>query len=104
MATLRKIISGIIPALISVAALQAQDLSNLKDVKPLAVSGTIGLNTSFYNASGIPERQSPFSYGINANATLTLYGISMPFSFTWYSNQKAGFRQPFNQFGIKPHI
>ena len=102
MATLRKIISGIIPALISVAALQAQDLSNLKDVKPLAVSGTIGLNTSFYNASGIPERQSPFSYGINANATLTLYGISMPFSFTWYSNQKAGFRQPFNQFGISP--
>ena len=102
MATLRKIISGIIPALISVAALQAQDLSNLKDVKPLAVSGTIGLNTSFYNASGIPERQSPFSYGINANATLTLYGISLPFSFTWYSNQKAGFRQPFNQFGISP--
>jgi len=102
MATLRKIISGIIPALISVAALQAQDLSNLKDVKPLAVSGTIGLNTSFYNASGIPERQSPLSYGINANATLTLYGISMPFSFTWYSNQKAGFRQPFNQFGISP--
>lgn len=102
MATLRKIFSGIIPALISVAALQAQDLSNLKDVKPLAVSGTIGLNTSFYNASGIPERQSPLSYGINANATLTLYGISMPFSFTWYSNQKAGFRQPFNQFGISP--
>ena len=74
----------------------------MKDVKPWAGSGTIGLNTSFYNASGIPERQSPLSYGINANATLTLYGISMPFSFTWYSNQKAGFRQPFNQFGISP--
>lgn len=70
----------------------------------MAVSGTIGLNTSFYNASGIFERQSPLSYGINANATITLYGISMPFSFTWYNNNKAGLTQPFNQFGIVPRI
>ena len=26
----------------------------------------------------------------------------MPFSFNWYSNEKAGFTQPFNQFGISP--
>lgn len=68
----------------------------------MQINGSIGLASSFYNASGIPDRQSPFAYGINANATLTLYGISMPFSFTWYSNDKAGFTQPFNQFGISP--
>lgn len=80
----------------------AQDLSNLKNEKPVVVNGSIGLNTSFYDVSGIPARQTPFAYGINANATLTVYGISMPFSFTWYSNDKAGFNQPFNQFGISP--
>ena len=86
-----------------VGALQAQELSDLKNVKPFDISGSIGLNSSFYSVSGIPERQAPFAYGINANATLTVYGISMPFSFTWYDNDKKGnFSQPFNQFGISP--
>jgi len=83
--------------------LTAQDLSDLSNVKPFAINGSIGLNSSFYHVSGgIPERQAPFAYGINAMATITVYGISMPFSFTWYNNNKAGFRQPFNQFGISP--
>lgn len=83
--------------------LAAQDLSDLGSVKPFAINGSIGLNSSFYTVSGaIPERQAPFAYGINAMATITVYGISMPFSFTWYNNNKAGFRQPFNQFGISP--
>lgn len=85
-----------------ISTLNAQDLANLKEARPVLVNGSIGFGSSFYNASGILNRQSPFAYGINANATLTLYGISMPFSFTWYSNDKAGFRQPFNQFGISP--
>ena len=89
--------------LLAVCALQAQELSDLKNVKPFDISGSIGLNSSFYSVSGIPERQAPFAYGINANATLTVYGISMPFSFTWYDNDKKGnFSQPFNQFGISP--
>lgn len=85
------------------SALHAQDLENLKNAKPFVINGSIGLNSSFYNVSGgISNRQAPFAYGINANATLTVYGISMPFSFTWYNNDKAGFQQPFNQFGISP--
>ena len=84
-------------------ALQAQELSDLKSLKPFDINGSIGLNTSFYSVSGIPERQAPFAYGVNANATLTVYGISMPFSLTWYNNNKKGsFSQPFNQFGISP--
>ena len=102
MAIYRNIIAWITLLLISNVALQAQDLSNLKNAKPFAVNGSIGFNALFYNAAGIPDRQSPFAYGVNANATLTLYGVSMPFSFTWYNNDKAGFRQPFNQFGISP--
>lgn len=83
--------------------LRAQELSTLKDQKPLTINGSLGLTSSFYNVSGIPERQSPFSYGINASATLSVYGISMPFSLTWYNHSKKGnFYQPFNQFGISP--
>lgn len=88
--------------LITAVVLQGQSLTDLKNTKPFAVNGSLGLNTAFYNASGIPDRQTPFAFGLNANATLTVYGISMPFSFIWYSNEKAGFHQPFNQFGISP--
>ena len=89
--------------LLSCGALHAQELSTLKDQKPFAINGSLGLSSSFYNVSGIPERQSPFSYGINASATISVYGISMPFSLTWYNHSKKGsFYQPFNQFGISP--
>lgn len=81
----------------------AQDLSNIKEIKPFSIEGNIGLNSSYYSNFGtILNRQSPFGFGLNANATISLYGISMPFSFNWYSNEKAGFTQPFNQFGISP--
>lgn len=99
---MKKILATLL-LLITAHALQAQELSDLKNVKPFDINGSIGLNTSFYSVSGIPERQAPFAYGINANATLTVYGISMPFSLTWYNNNKKGsFSQPFNQFGISP--
>jgi hypothetical protein len=79
----------------------AQDLANLKDTKPVSLNGSLGTNMIFYNATGIKGRQDPFSYGFNANATLSVYGISMPFSFTWY-NHNSNYSQPFNQFGISP--
>lgn len=88
--------------LIITCRLPGQDLAGLKDAVPFSINGSIGVTTSFYAVSGIPERQSPFAFGINANATMTVYGIAMPFSFTWFNNSKAGFSQPFNQFGISP--
>jgi len=92
----------LIMSLILIQHVSAQDLSDLKNTKPFAITGNVGVNTSFYSVSGIPDRQAPFAYGVNASATMTLYGIAMPFSFSWYNNNKAGFHQPFNQFGISP--
>jgi hypothetical protein len=80
---------------------EAQDLSDIKNTKAATLSGSLGTNMVFYNANGIKDRQDPFAYGFNANATLTLYGISMPFSFTWY-NHNSTYSQPFNQFGVSP--
>lgn len=85
------------------ASSTAQDLSTIKEAKPLTLNGSIGLNTSLYSVNGIEGRQAPWAYGVNANATLSLYGIAMPFSFSWYNNNKEGkYSQPFNQFGISP--
>jgi hypothetical protein len=79
----------------------AQDLSDLKNTKPVTFQGSIGAKLSFYGANGIPSRQDPFAYGFDANATLSLYGISMPFSFTWYDRNKS-YSHPFNQYGLSP--
>jgi hypothetical protein len=87
--------------LITCFTISAQDLANLQNTKPVTLHGSLGANLAFYGANGIKARQDPFSYGLNGNATLTVYGISMPFSFTWYNHQ-SNYSQPFNQFGISP--
>ena len=82
---------------------EAQDLANLKNVKPFTVGGSVGLSSVFYNANGIENRQSPFSYGFNANLAMSVYGISLPLSFVWYNQQSSTFNYPsFNRFGISP--
>jgi hypothetical protein len=81
--------------------LKAQDLSDLKNTTPVTFHGSIGAKMNMYGSDGIPSRQDPFAYGFDANATLTLYGISMPFSFTWYNRNKS-YSHPFNQYGLSP--
>ena len=49
--------------LLTAEALHAQSLSDLKNTKPFALNGSLGLNTAYYNASGIPDRQTPLPLG-----------------------------------------
>ncbi len=84
-----------------VKGLFAQDLSNLKDSKPLVFGGGLNLQTGFYAINGAKARQPGFTYILSGSPTLTVYGISLPFSFT-FSNFQRDFRQPFNQFGLSP--
>ena len=79
----------------------AQDLSNLKEQKPLKFTGNTELRSIFYNASGIDNRRSPFTWMISGSPTLSLYGWDIPFSFI-LSQDDRSFRQPFNQFGMSP--
>ena len=83
---------------------EAQDLTNIKSAKPFTINGSLGLSSTFYNANGIDDRQSPFTYGINANINMSLYGVvQLPFSFVWYNQQSSSFNYPsFNRFGISP--
>ncbi len=69
---------------------------------PLKISGGANINTGFYTAFGAPSRRPPFTYALQANLNLKLLGvIDAPFSAS-FSQQQAGFTQPFNQVGISP--
>lgn len=78
-----------------------QQLDNLKNEKPVTLHGNLGANLIFYNASGLTDRMSPFSAVFSGNATLSIYGIALPFTFR-LSDKQNNFGQPFNQFGISP--
>lgn len=79
----------------------AQDLGSLKSEKWATIHGNIGGGAWLYGVDGIPARRAPFSWFTSGNATLTLKGLALPFSFQ-YSEQQRDFRQPFNQFGVSP--
>jgi hypothetical protein len=69
---------------------------------PVKVSGGANVNTGFYTSFGAPNRRPPFTYALQANLTLKILGvIDAPFSAS-FSQQQAGFTQPFNQVGISP--
>ena len=55
----------------------------------------------FYQADGIPNRRQPFTYILSGSPVLSLYGVTLPFSFI-ITEQERSYRQPFNQFGVSP--
>ncbi len=89
--------------LLTVGQLNAQDISQLSAKNPLKVSGSLGARSYFSSGSQSPLYQTnPFGYSASGNLNLTFFnGISVPISMT-FSNRKASFSQPFNQFGLSP--
>jgi hypothetical protein len=79
----------------------AQSLDNFKNEKWVKVSGNLGANCNLYAVNGIAPRRVPFQWTGYGNVTVTIKGLSLPFSFQ-YSNQQREFRQPFNVFGLTP--
>ena len=79
-----------------------QDLATLSKQKPFTFHGTAGIDLMGYQVSGIPPRGNPFSFVASANATVSFYGIELPFSISISDKQKS-YSQPFNQFGLSPH-
>jgi hypothetical protein len=79
----------------------AQNIETIGEQDPFNISGTIGGTATYFNADGRPANREPFSWVIQGNPTISIYGIDIPFSFT-FSDQEQDFRQPFNQFGLSP--
>lgn len=80
---------------------RSQELSTLKSAKPFSINGGISLTSMYYSASGIEARYPDLMYALSGNITLNVYAFSLPFSFT-YGSQEKSYYQPFNQFGLSP--
>jgi hypothetical protein len=79
----------------------SQNLETIGKENPLSVSGSISLNQIFYGVHGIESRRDPYSYYASGNINFSLYGWSVPLSFS-VSNQNVSYQQPFNQYGLHP--
>lgn len=79
----------------------AQNLESIDEEKPVGFAGALTASVSAYEASGIQDRHTPFTWILEGSPTLSLYGVQIPFTII-VSEQQRDFRQPFNQFGLSP--
>lgn len=71
----------------------------------LSASASLGLSSDYYTQSGLEQARYPsVVHRATLRASATLFGqIELPFE-AYVSSNDAGYRQPFNQFGINPRI
>lgn len=81
--------------------INAQDLSNIKNQKPVKFSSGLSVNIGGYTADGVSNRRMPFTWSVQGTPEVDIYGIRFPFLIS-FSNQQRSFHQPFNQFGVAP--
>jgi hypothetical protein len=98
---MRRITLFLIAHSLSISFVLAQKLDAIGNEKPLTINGAASLSQIFYGARNIASRREPYTYFANASLNLSVYGWSIPFSFS-LSNQNTSFQQPFNQYSINP--
>lgn len=98
---MQKIILFLLMQTVLVNFVDAQKLDAIGNEKPLTINGSASLSQLFYGVRGMESRRVPYTYFANASLNLSVYGWSIPFSFS-FSNQNTSFQQPFNQFSINP--
>ena len=65
----------------------AKDLKKITEAKPVKVSGGIGATTAFYSMHGMPSRRAPFSWALNGNVNISIFGkVSIPLSINYTDN------------------
>ncbi len=80
---------------------KAQDIASIAKSDPLVISGTIGTANTYHYSSVGDGYASPMSNMVYANLNISLFGISMPFSF-YYSNDNTSFSYPQLSFNLTP--
>lgn len=78
----------------------AQDLSNAV-LRPVTLTGTLTAAWENYSLPGLATQRPVNTARMYFNPTLTIYGVSLPFSFVFSTNERS-WNQPFNQFGVSP--
>ena len=81
--------------------LSAQDIASIAQSDPLIMTGSVGTSNTYHYTSVGDGYASPMSNMVYANLNISLYGISMPFSF-YYSNDNTSFSYPQFSFSLSP--
>lgn len=79
----------------------AQDIAQIAKSDPLIITGAVGTRNTYYHSSIGSGYASPLSNMLYANLNISLYGISMPFSF-YYTNDNTSFNYPHISFQVSP--
>ncbi len=71
---------------------------------PVSFTGNLSLGSELYSSTGIDPRRERSSARAVFAPTLSFYDqIRLPFEF-YITTDDRGYRQPFNQFGVNPHL
>lgn len=96
-------IMSIVCARPSVGHAQTLGFETIKTVResdPLIISGAIGTQSTFYHSSNMASA-SPLTASAYANLNISVYGITMPFSF-YYATDNSSFSYPQLAFSLTP--
>lgn len=94
-------ISGSGGGSVQAQTLSQNTISTIAKSDPLIITGAIGTQNTYYNSSVGSGYRSPWANTFYANLDISLYGISMPFSF-YYSNNNSSFNYPHLSFHLDP--
>jgi len=80
---------------------RSQNIESIGKKNAFKVGGGVSLSQIFYASKGIENRRNPYSYFASGNLNFSLYGWSIPLSFS-LSNRNVTYQQPFNQYSVHP--
>lgn len=91
------------PLMAALAGAQTLGFETVKTIRqsdPLIITGAIGTQSTFYHSS-TTAMASPFSTSLYGNLNISIYGVSMPFSF-YYASDNSQFSYPQFSFNLTP--
>ena len=100
---MKRIVMTILVSLAFLPAIKAQgyDIATIAKSDPLVITGAVGTQNTYYYSSLGSGYASPLSSSAYANLNISVYGIAMPFSF-YYSSDNLSFSHPQFSFNVSP--
>ncbi len=83
------------------SVVRAQNISEIAKSDPLIITGAVGTQNTYHYTSVGDGYASPLSNSVYADLNISLFGISMPFSF-YYTNDNTSFSYPQISFNLTP--
>jgi len=87
--------------LFGAAPMVAQDLEQIAKQKPFEIHGAVAASVGYYQSRGFNNTRKPYTYSIMAAPTISIYGVQIPFNFTFVEGSNS-IKNPFAQFGVNP--